>query len=91
MVQRREGEDITIPVEVANVLTEKKDMFVVQENKSSLGTIRLMTTRRRWTDNRPFQAKQWRNIAHILDKEIFHSSQGQYNSYLVQWEGLSPT
>ena len=39
MVQRREGEDITIPTEVAKVLEEKKDMYVVQENISSLGTI----------------------------------------------------
>ena len=56
MVQRREGEDITIPTEAAKVLEENKDMSVVQENISSLGTIRLMTARRRGTDNKPFQA-----------------------------------
>ena len=56
MVQRREGEDITIPTEAAKVLEEKKDMSVVQENISSLGTIQLMTARRRCTDNKPFQA-----------------------------------
>ena len=44
-------------------------MSVVQENISSLGTIWLMTTRIRWTDNKPFQAKQWRKIAHVLHKE----------------------
>ena len=46
MVQRREGEDITIPIEATKVLEEKKDMFVVQENISSMGTIWLMTTRK---------------------------------------------
>ena len=69
MVKRREGEDITIPTEAAKVLEEKKDMSVVQENKSSLGTIRLMTARRRWTDNKHFQARQWRKIVQISDKE----------------------
>ena len=69
MVQRREGEDITIPTEATKVLKEKKDMSIVQENKSSLGTIRLMTTRGRWTDNKPFQARQWRKIVQISDKE----------------------
>ena len=69
MVQRREGEDIKIPTEVAKVLEEKKDMYVVQENISSLGTIWLMTARRRWTDNKPFQARQWRKIVQISDKE----------------------
>ena len=39
MVQRREGEDITIPTEATKVLEEKKDMSMVQENISSLGTI----------------------------------------------------
>ena len=34
-----------------------------------------MTTRRRWTDNRPFQAKQWRKIAHILDSYSARSIQ----------------
>ena len=29
MVQRREGEDITIPTKEAKVLEEKKDMYVV--------------------------------------------------------------
>ena len=56
MVQIKEGEDITIPTEAAKVLEENNDMFVVQENISSLGTIWLMTARRRWTDNKPFQA-----------------------------------
>ena len=51
------------------LLEEKKDMSVVQENKSSLGTIRLMTARRRWTDNKPFQAGQWRKIMQISNKE----------------------
>jgi hypothetical protein len=69
MVQGREREDITIPTEVAKVLEEKKDMFVVQENISSLGTIQLMTTRRRWTDNKPFQARQWRKIVHISNRK----------------------
>ena len=69
MVQRREGEDITIPTEATEVLEEKKDMCVVHENISSLGTIWLMTARRRWTDNKPFQARQWRKIVHISDKE----------------------
>jgi len=54
MVQRREGEDIKIPIEVAKVLKEKKEMSFVQENISSMGTIWLMTTRRRWTNNKPF-------------------------------------
>ena len=31
------------------------------------------------------------NIAHILDKETLSTLQGQYNRYLVQWEGLTPT
>ena len=84
MMQRREGEDITIPTEATKVLDEKKDMFIAQENISSMGTIQLMTTRRRWTDNRPFQARQWRKIAHILDKKIIHTPQDQYNRYLVQ-------
>ena len=53
-------------------------------------TIRLMTTRRWWSDNRPFRARKWRKIAHILDKKIIHTLQGQYNRYLVQWEGLEP-
>ena len=39
MVQRREGEDITIPTEVTKVLEEKKDMPVFQENISPMGTI----------------------------------------------------
>ena len=39
MVQRREGEHITIPTEAAKVLEEKKDMFVVQENISTMGKI----------------------------------------------------
>lgn len=69
MVQRREGEDIIIPTEATKVLEEKKDMSMVQENISSLGTIRLMTARRRWTDNKPFQAWQCRKIVHISDKE----------------------
>ena len=68
MVQRKEGEDMTIPTEAAKVLEEKKDMSVVQENISSPGTIRLMTARRRWTDNKPFQARQWRKIVHIFNK-----------------------
>ena len=38
MVQRREGEDITIPAEATKLLEEKKDISV-QENISSLGTI----------------------------------------------------
>ena len=76
MVQIREGEDITIPTIVAKVLQEKKDMYVTQENISSMGTIQLMTTRRRWTNNRPFQARQWRKIAHILDMKIIHTLQG---------------
>ena len=49
-----------------------------------------MKERRRWTNNRPFQARQWRKITHILDKKIIHTPQGQYNRYLVQWEGLTP-
>ena len=57
MVKRREGEYITIPTEATKVLEEKKDMSVVQENISSLVTIWLMTTRRRWTDNKTFQAR----------------------------------
>ena len=69
MVQRREGEDIKIPTEATKVLEEKKDMSVVQENISSLGTIWLMTARRRWTGNKPFHARQWRKIVHISDKE----------------------
>ena len=69
MVQRREGEDITIPTEAAKVLEEKKGMSIVQENISSMETIRLMTTRRRWTDNKSFQVIQWRKIVHVLDKE----------------------
>ena len=56
MVQKREGEDITIHTEATKVLEEKKDMSVVQENISSLGTTQLMTARRRCTDNKPFQA-----------------------------------
>ena len=91
MVQRREGEDIKIPTKVAKVLEEKKDMSIVQENISSMGRIRLMTTRRRWTDNRPFQERKWRKIAHILDKKIIHTLQGQNNRYLVQCEGLEPS
>ena len=39
MVQRIEGENITIPIEVAKVLEEKKDMSIVQESISSMGTI----------------------------------------------------
>ena len=31
------------------------------------------------------------NIAHILEKESLHNRQGQYNRYLIQWEGLAPT
>ena len=69
MVQRREGGDITIHTEATKLLEEKKDMSVVQENISSLGTIQLMITRRRWTDNKPFQARQWRKIVHISDRE----------------------
>ena len=69
MVQRREGEDITIPIETTKVLEEKKDMSVVQENISSMGTIWLMTTRRRWIENKPFKERQWRKIVHGLDKE----------------------
>ena len=68
MVQRKEGEDITIPTEATKVREEKKDISVVQENISSLGTIWLMTTRRRWTDNKPFQARQWRKIVHIFER-----------------------
>ena len=30
------------------------------------------------------------NIPDILDKETLHTQQGQYNWYLVQWEGLTP-
>lgn len=45
MVQRREGGDITIHTEATKLLEEKKDMSVVQENISSLGTIWLMTAR----------------------------------------------
>ena len=67
IVQRREGEDIKIPIEVPKVLEENKDMFVVQENISFMGKFQLMTPRRRWIDNMPFQAKKWRKIAHILD------------------------
>ena len=47
IVQRREGEDITIPTEATEVLEENKDMYVVHENRSSMGRIRLMTKRRR--------------------------------------------
>ena len=39
MVQRREGEDIKIPTEVAEVLEEKKDVSILQENISPMGTI----------------------------------------------------
>ena len=39
MLQRREGEDMTIPIEAAKVLEEKKKMSIVQENLSSMGTI----------------------------------------------------
>ena len=47
MVQRREGEYITIPTEVTKVLEKKKDMFVFQKNISPMGTIWLITARRR--------------------------------------------
>ena len=69
MVQRREGEDITIPTKAGKVLEEKKDMSIVQENISSMETIWLMTSRRRWADNKPFRARKWRKIVHILDIE----------------------
>ena len=39
IVQRREGEDIKTPTKVAKVLEENKDMSIVQENISSMGTI----------------------------------------------------
>ena len=35
--------------------------------------------------------KKKEKIVHILDKETLHTRQGQYNRYLVQWEGLAPT
>ena len=34
-----------------------------------MGTILLMTTKRRWTDNKTFQARRWRKIVHVLDNE----------------------
>ena len=34
--------------------------------------------------------KKKENIAHDLDNEILHTQQGQYNWYLVHWEGLAP-
>ena len=37
MVQRREGEEITIPIEEAKVLEEKKDISIAQENILSMG------------------------------------------------------
>ena len=73
MVQRREGEDLKIPTEVTKVLEEKRDMCVVQENISSMGTIRKMTTRRRWIGNMSFRARKWIKIVHILDKKIIHT------------------
>ena len=30
-------------------------------------------------------------IVHILDEETLRTQQGQYNRYLVQWEGLAPS
>ena len=76
MVQRREGEDITIPTEAAKVLEEKKDMSVVQD---SLGTIRLMTVRRRWIDNKSFQADNGERLCTFSIEKIIHALQDQYN------------
>ena len=42
-----------------------------------------------WQQDIPIKKKE--NISHILDKETLHTRQGQYNRYLVQWEGLAPT
>jgi hypothetical protein len=36
-------------------------------------------------------SKKKENIVHILDKKTLHTQQGQYNRYLVQWEGVAPT
>ena len=41
-----------------------------------------------WQQAIPSKKKE--NIAHILDKKTIHTQQGQYNRYLVQWEGLEP-
>ena len=30
-------------------------------------------------------------VAQILDKKTVQTHQGEYNRYLVQWEGLAPT
>jgi hypothetical protein len=36
-------------------------------------------------------SKKREKIIHILDKKTLHSRLGQYNQYLVQWEGVAPT
>ena len=90
MVQRREGEDITIPTEAAKLLEEKKDMSVVQENISSLGTIQFMTARRRWIDNKPFQARQWRKIVHISNRENHSCSARPIQLISGTMEGVTP-
>jgi hypothetical protein len=41
-----------------------------------------------WQQAIPSKKKE--NIAHILDKKTLHTRHGQYNRYLVQWEGLAP-
>ena len=33
--------------------------------------------------------KKKEKIAHILDKKTISSRQGEYNRYMVQWEGLA--
>jgi hypothetical protein len=42
-----------------------------------------------WQQAIPSKKKE--NIVHILDKKTLHTQQGQYNRYLVQWEGIAPT
>ena len=42
-----------------------------------------------WTHTVPI--KQREAVGQILDKKTMQTRQGNYNKYLVQWEGLAPT
>jgi hypothetical protein len=42
-----------------------------------------------WQHTIPIKKKE--KIAHILDQKTLHTRQSQYNRYLVQWEGITPT
>ena len=42
-----------------------------------------------WTHTIPIKKKE--KVAQILDKKTIQTRQGDYNRYLVQWEGLAPT